>query len=58
MENDEDVIKELKILVDIHQELIEASEKLEEIFSPLELINVFGYITALCTACFLAAVNI
>jgi len=57
IENDEEAIKELKILVDIHQELIEASEKLEEIFSPLQLFNTFGSITALCTACFLAAVN-
>ena len=57
IENDEEAIREMKILVDIHQELIEASEKLEEIFSLLQLFYTFGSITALCTACFLAAVN-
>lgn len=56
-ENEEEAIKELKILVDIHQELIEASEKLEEVFAPLQLINTFGSIIALCTACFLTMVN-
>ncbi|CAG9801763.1 unnamed protein product [Chironomus riparius] len=53
-----DAIKELKKIVDIHQELIIISEKLEEIFAPLEFINAFGSITALCTAAFLAASKI
>ncbi|XP_070506810.1 putative odorant receptor 92a [Chironomus tepperi] len=51
--NEEEAIKELKKLVDIHQQLIEVSEKLQEIFSPLQLINAFGSIAALCTAIFL-----
>ena len=54
---EEAAIKELKKLVGIHQELIEVSEKLNEIFSPLLLINVFGSITAICTACFLLVVS-
>jgi len=57
-DGEEEAIKELKKLVDIQQELIEVSEKLNEIFSPLLLINVFGSITTLCTASFLAVVNI
>jgi len=56
-ENEEEAIKELKIYVDIHQELIEMSEKIDEIFSPLQFCNSFGSITALCTACFLSVVN-
>lgn len=56
-ENEEEAIKELKNLVNIHQELIEVSEKIDEIFSPLQLCNAFGSITALCTACFLSVVN-
>ena len=57
IENDKKAIKELKVLVDIHQELIKASEKLEEIFSPLLLFNVFGAIISLCTTSFLVAVK-
>lgn len=55
-ENEEEAIKELKNLVDIHQQLIEVSEKLQEIFSSLQLINAFGSIAALCTAIFLVMV--
>jgi len=56
-DGEEEAIKELKKLVDIHQQLIEVSGKLNEIFSPLLLINVFGSITTLCTACFLSVVS-
>ncbi|XP_070506820.1 putative odorant receptor 92a [Chironomus tepperi] len=56
--NEEDAIKELKKLIDIHQELIEVSEKLNEIFSPLMLINVACSIVGLCTAGFLVASGI
>lgn len=57
-DKDEEVaVKELKKLVDIHQQLIEVSEKLNEIFSPLQLINAFGSIATLCTACFLSVVS-
>lgn len=57
-ENEEEAVKELKKLVDIHQQLIKVSEKLEEIFSPLQLFNAFGSIVALCTAIFLGLVKI
>lgn len=56
--NEEEAVKELKKLVDIHQQLIEVSEKMEEIFSPLQLFNAFGSIAALCTAVFLALVKL
>lgn len=56
-ENEEEAIKKLKELVKIHQELIEISENLEEIFSPILLINSFGSIASICTACFLAVVQ-
>ncbi|CAG9808584.1 unnamed protein product [Chironomus riparius] len=52
--SEEDVMKDIKVLVDIHQELIEVAEKLEEIFSPIILINVLGSIIGLCTASFLS----
>lgn len=57
-ENEEEAIKELTNLVNVHQELIEVSEKLQEIFSPLQLINAFGSIAALCTAIFLVMVGL
>lgn len=58
-DNDEDEAnKELKQLINIHQELIEISENLDEIFSPILLINSFGTIASLCTACFLSVVNL
>lgn len=52
-----EVIRELKNLVKIHQDLIEMSEKLDEVFSPLQLVNAFGSIVAICTGCFLAVVR-
>ncbi|KAL7026840.1 hypothetical protein ACKWTF_005192 [Chironomus riparius] len=55
--SEEEAIKELKKLINIHQQLIEVSEKLDDIFAPLQLINAFGSITALCTTSFLAVVN-
>ncbi|CAG9806532.1 unnamed protein product [Chironomus riparius] len=57
-ERENDAIMKLKKLVGIHQELIEVSKKLDEIFSPLLLINIFGSITTLCTAGFLLASGI
>jgi len=56
--DEEEAIKELKKLVDIHQQLIKVSEKLSEVFSELQLINAFGSIAALCTAIFLVMVNL
>ncbi|KAL7025511.1 hypothetical protein ACKWTF_013503 [Chironomus riparius] len=58
IDNEKIAIKELKNLIDIHQELIEVSEKLNEMFSPFQLINSFGSIVALCTGCFLAVSGI
>lgn len=57
-ENEDEAIKELKKLIEIHQELIEVSEKLEQTFSPLLLINSLGVIVSLCTASFLSVVSI
>ena len=57
-EGEEEAIKELKNLVNVHQELIGVSEKLEEIFSPLLFINSFGVIAALCSASFLSVVSV
>jgi len=42
---EEEAVKKIKILVDIHQELIEVAEELNDIFSPIILINCFGSIT-------------
>lgn len=55
---EEEAIKDLKVLVDIHQKLIGISEKLNEIFSPLFIIDAMGEMGALCTASFLAVVRI
>lgn len=57
VENNEDAIKELKKFVKIHQELIEVTEKLEKIFSPILLINICTVIMMMCLAAFLAVVN-
>lgn len=51
-----EAVKQLKSLVDIHQELIDIAEKLEEFFSPILLINTFAAIVTLCTASFLSVV--
>jgi len=59
VENREDeVLKELKKLVDIHQELIELSENLKEIFSPSIFINLFVTISGLCCTSFLSVVSL
>ncbi|KAL7023632.1 hypothetical protein ACKWTF_012718 [Chironomus riparius] len=57
-ENEEEAVKELKKLVDAHQHLNEISEMLDDIFSPLLLINALGSITSLCIAGFLAVVSV
>lgn len=56
-EGEDKAIKKLTKLVDIHQELIEVSEMLNEIFSPFQLMNVFCSIAALCSASFLVVVS-
>lgn len=55
---EEEATKNLKMVVDIHQELIEVSEKMNEIFSPILLIDAIGEMGALCTASFLVVVRI
>lgn len=56
--NEEEAVKELKRIVEIHQELIEVSEKLEDIFSPSIFFNAFASIAGLCSASFLSVVNL
>jgi hypothetical protein len=56
-EEEEKAAKKVKILVDIHQELLEVAELLDEIFCPILLINSFASIMSLCTACFLSVVT-
>lgn len=51
-------VERLKKVIKIHQELIEISEDLENIFSVVLFINIFASISAMCTAAFLIAVNI
>ncbi|KAL7025537.1 hypothetical protein ACKWTF_013520 [Chironomus riparius] len=48
-----EAIKELKRLSETHQELIELSEDLRNIISPLLFINCFGMMIVLCCAAFL-----
>ena len=56
IDGEEEAIKELKKLVNVHQELIEVSEEISDIFSGLLLVNSFGSILILCSASFLAVV--
>lgn len=49
--------EEFKKLIDIHQELIEVTKKLEMIFSPMLLANVLGGIAVACTTAFLTNVR-
>ena len=57
IEDEEEAIKELRNLVDVHKQLIEVSENLSDIFAPLMLCNTFCSITSLCTASFLVVVG-
>jgi hypothetical protein len=56
IEGEDEAAKELKKLLCVHQELIEVSEKLSDVFSVLLFINVFGSIVTLCTTSFLVVV--
>ncbi|KAG5667250.1 hypothetical protein PVAND_015240 [Polypedilum vanderplanki] len=47
-------IEEIKKLAGIHQQLIEVTEELNDIFSPLMLVNVFGMLITLCIGAFLS----
>lgn len=57
-DGDENAIRELKKLVDIHQQLIEVAENLEEIFSRLLLANLLAFIFVLCIGAFLTVVKV
>ena len=56
-QNEEEAIEKVKKLIDVHQELIEISEKIDEIIGPMQLINAFCSIAALCSASFLVVVS-
>lgn len=57
-DNEEEALKKLKILIDIHQELMDASEKVNDAVSIPLFINVSASIMTLCTAAFLVVVII
>ena len=58
IDGEDEAIKELKKLIDIHQELINASEDISHIFSELLLINSCGAIVIICLSSFLSVVSI
>ncbi|KAL7025509.1 hypothetical protein ACKWTF_013502 [Chironomus riparius] len=58
IKDEQEAIRELKNLINVHQKLIEISQKLNKVFSPLQLINAFGTIVALCFGCFLVVSGI
>lgn len=49
--------KELKELLDIHQQLLGVVQKIKEIFSTSMFINIFGVTIVLCFSAFLCVVN-
>lgn len=55
---DVDSLEKLKNLIKKHQQLIEISDEIEEVFSFVLFINVFASIIALCTGAFLTIVSI
>jgi hypothetical protein len=55
---EKDAIEELKKLSDIHQQLLEVADELQDIFSPIMLVNVFVVIALMCLTAFLAAVRL
>lgn len=57
LEDQMEAIKDIKKLVEIHQELIEVSEKLENIFSFFFLIDVFGIMALMGLESFLSVVS-
>ena len=56
-EDQEGAIKEMKNLIDIHQEFIGIAEKLQEIFSLILFVNIFGMIYLICGTAFLSVVS-
>jgi len=54
----EAAVKKIKALIEIHQELIEITEKLEDKFSFILFVNIFGMIYLICGTAFLSVVSI
>lgn len=57
-EDKESAVNELKTLIKIHQELIEIAEKLQNIFSLILFVNIFGMIYLICGTAFLSIVSV
>ena len=56
--NDQEAaMKEIKTFIKIHQELIEIAEQLEDIFSLILFVNIFGMIYLICGTAFLSVVS-
>ncbi|CAG9806631.1 unnamed protein product [Chironomus riparius] len=56
-ENQQAAVKKMKELVEIHQELIEITEKLEDILSLILFVNIFGMVYLICETAFLSIVS-
>lgn len=57
-EDQEAAVKKIKELIEIHQELIEVTEKLEDKFSLILFVNIFCMIYLICGTAFLSVVSI
>ncbi|KAG5669089.1 hypothetical protein PVAND_016986 [Polypedilum vanderplanki] len=57
-EAEEAAMKELKILINVHNELCDIATELRKIFSPLMFFNVFASIVTLCVLAFLVVSGI
>jgi len=56
-DDQESAVKEMKTLIEIHQELFEIAEKLQNIFSLILFVNIFGMIYLICGTAFLSVVS-
>ncbi|KAG5669257.1 hypothetical protein PVAND_017148 [Polypedilum vanderplanki] len=56
-EGEKKAIDEIKKLSGIHQQLIEVTDELDDIYSPLLFINAFSCLLMLCTIAFLTVVS-
>lgn len=56
-DDDERAITEMKLFIDVHQDLIEVSEKINDIFSPSLFVNILASILVLCNVEFLIMVS-
>ena len=50
-------INKLKELIKIHQELMDITQKMNEIFSPILFVDAFGLLGATCLTSFLSLVS-